>query len=235
MGRAAGTADMPSFIPHFSAHEIKRLAGDGVAWYACYQETHTENHYGRLRTGQNYNHRMDAKYAARESGMLVEEGILLGAGETLDDIATSLLVMKDEGFDQVRAMSFVPKAGITIDRSEPVNPLKEYLTIAVMRLMMPDRLLPASLDIDGLHGLEARLQAGANVVTSLVPPDKGLAGVAQKSLDIEEAKRTLVKITPILDSCGLTAASQQDFHNWMQKRHAQNARYEHFQRAAECA
>lgn len=48
-----------------------------------------------------------------------------------------------------------------------------------MRLLFPDKLIPASLDVDGISGLELRLMAGANVVTSIIPPNEGLAGVAQ--------------------------------------------------------
>ena len=62
--------------------------------------------------------------------------------------------------------------------------------IAVMRLAMPDRLIPASLDVEGIAGLEARLEAGANVVTSIVPPQSGLAGVSQAELDIDAGLRT---------------------------------------------
>ncbi len=222
----------PGVLP---AEFLGDLAGTGADWYACYQETHSRALYNQLRTRQSYTERMDAKHAARAHGMLVEEGILLGAGESLDDIVNSLVVMRDEGFDQIRAMSFVPKAGITIDRSEPVNSLKEYLTIAVMRLMMPDRLLPASLDVDGLQGLEARLEAGANVVTSIVPPDKGLAGVAHKSLDIEEARRTLEVIVPVLHSCGLEVASQQEYQIWLKNRHRYRADSSGALRVAGCA
>jgi len=45
------------------------------------------------------------------------------------------------------------------------------------------------LDVDGLAGLKQRLEAGANVVTTIVPPGRGLAGVVRHSLDIEDGKR----------------------------------------------
>ena len=56
--------------------------------------------------------------------------------------------------------------------------LRELLIIAMLRLAFPDRLIPASLDIEGLEGLQLRLDAGANVVTSLIVPGAGLTGVA---------------------------------------------------------
>ena len=84
----------------------------------------------------------------------------------------------------------------------PAGDAAELLTIAAMRLAMPDRLIPASLDVDGIRGLERRLEAGANVVTSIVPPTVGLAGVSQAELDIDEGYRTVAGVLPHLDAAG---------------------------------
>ena len=78
----------------------------------------------------------------------------------------------------------------------PAGRLGELVTIATMRLAMPERLIPASLDVDGIAGLEPRIAAGANVVTSIVPPDLGLAGVSQSELDIDEGLRTAAEVAP---------------------------------------
>jgi methylornithine synthase len=72
-----------------------------------------------------------------------------------------------------------------------------------------------------LTGLRSRLEAGANVVTSLVPPGFGLAGVAQNSLDIADAKRTIVSIVPELEKLGLQAASPEDYLIWIEDRRRQ--------------
>ncbi|MCP4718522.1 MAG: hypothetical protein GY860_03610, partial [Desulfobacteraceae bacterium] len=83
---------------------------------------------------------------------------------------------------------------------------------------MPDILIPASLDVAGLDGLNDRLNAGANVVTSIVPPQKGLAGVANNYLDIEDSRRSLDHILPILKNCELSPALSQDYRAWIQNR-----------------
>jgi methylornithine synthase len=69
-----------------------------------------------------------------------------------------------------------------------------------------------------LAGLQSRLAAGANVVTSLVPPGFGLAGVAQSSLDIAAARRTTGSILSELEKLGLRAASAEDYLNWVENR-----------------
>lgn len=197
---------------------LTHLAQAGIEWYACYQETHNKDHFQRLRGSQSYATRLARKRQAKSMGMLIEEGILLGTGESLDDIVDSMYFMQRENVDQIRAMTFIPQNKITIDRLGADSSLSELLAIAAMRLMMPDRLIPASLDVDGLDGLEARLNAGANVITSIVPPDKGLAGVVNKSLDIEDSRRSIDQIAPIMKKCGLKVASQHSYREWIASR-----------------
>lgn len=193
--------------------QLHELAAAGVDWYACYQETHNREHFQSLRYDQDYDHRLNRKQQAAKKGFLVEEGILLGTGEEVSDIADSLLWMKMNKIDQVRAMRFVPPPNYT--GPTPSNTIDEEIVIAVMRLLMPDRLIPASLDVDGLDGLSKRLKAGANVITSIIPSQNGLAGVANQSLDIEENRRSPRHIQPILKNLGLQVADQKLYTTWL--------------------
>lgn len=194
------------------------LAGTGVCWFACYQETHNKDLYSYLRKDQRFETRLEKKQFAKDLGMLIEEGILTGVGESPDDLADSIIQMKESGADQVRVMTFVPQEDTPMGKIIARDSLTELLIIAVMRLVMPDRLIPASLDVGGLAGLKDRLNAGANVVTSIVPPEKGLAGVANHSLDIEDSKRTLDHILPVLKTCGLTPALPEEYLAWVTDR-----------------
>jgi methylornithine synthase len=199
---------------------LKRLAEAGATWYACYQETHQQQLFNRLRPGQSYDVRLRAKRSAHQMGLLIEEGMLRGVGESFKDVADSILAMRAIDADQVRVMNFVPQCGTPMDNQVPPDPYQELITIAVLRLAFPDRLIPASLDVDGLAGLKQRLDAGANVVTSLVPPGQGLAGVARKTLDIENGKRTRDNVLSVLKSCGLNAASNVEYLAWIERRKA---------------
>ena len=197
---------------------LRRLSKSGVTWYACYQETHNRQLFHRLRPGQNYDMRMEAKLKAHHQGLLVEEGLLCGVGETPNDIAQSIEAMQTLNADQLRVMNFVPQPGTPMAGSIPAEPQKEMLISAVMRLVFPDRLIPASLDVDGIDGLKQRLEAGANVVTSIVPPGEGLAGVAQHSLDIEEGKRTRASVLKVLEDSGLRTATNDEYLGWIKSR-----------------
>jgi methylornithine synthase len=194
---------------------LAALAATGAEWYACYQETHARDLYERLRVGQDFDERAQARLDAAAHGMLVEDGMLLGVGETVAERAHTVTAMRGEPLDQVRVMTFVPQRGTPLGDRRPAGRLGELVTIATMRLAMPDRLIPASLDVDGIAGLESRIAAGANVVTSLVPPHTGLAGVSQSELDIDEGLRTAPVVMERLAQKGLRAASAAEYAGWV--------------------
>lgn len=194
---------------------IKKFAELGTEWYALYQETHNRKLFSKLRIYQDYNKRMHAKEYAKSKGMLIEEGILAGVGETIEDIAESILQMGNIGASQVRVMSFVPQHGIPMEKVEPVNRLLELKIIALLRLIYPYALIPASLDVDGIKGLKDRMNAGANVITSIIPPMAGLAGVAQNSMDVDDGGRTVEQASIILRSMGLEAATVEEYIEYL--------------------
>jgi len=196
---------------------IDLFAKQGVEWYALYQETNNRELYNRLRLDQDYDLRMHGKQYAKEKGMLIEEGILAGVGESLEDIADSILEMGKIGAAQMRVMSFVPQKGIPMECVEKPSPLLEEKIIAILRLLYPEVLIPASLDIDGIKGLEDRMNAGANVITSIIPPKAGLAGVAQNSMDVDDGGRTVEEASQILRRMGLRPATALEYRNYLTK------------------
>ena len=206
----------PGVIP---AGVLCRLAQAGADWYACYQETHRRRLFARLRPGQDFDLRLQAKHKARSHGLLIEEGLLCGVGETAVDLADSIEVMRHLDADQVRVMRFVPQPGTPMAKTAPSNSYREMLIMAVLRLVFPNRLIPASLDVDGLKGLKQRLEAGANVITSIVPPGSGLAGVARHSLDIEDGRRTMAAVRKVLKDSGLRPAAEDAYRSWIDDRH----------------
>jgi len=126
--------------------------------------------------------------------------------------------MRQNNVDQARAMSLVPQAQTPLADMLSPSRMIECLCIAVMRLTMPERLIPASLDVDGIKGLKMRLKAGANVITSIIPPDNKLAGVSQSSLDIEQGLRSVPEVKKVLTGMGLKTASVSSYKSWIAAR-----------------
>ncbi|MGL4208588.1 MAG: methylornithine synthase PylB [Candidatus Adiutrix sp.] len=213
--------DLPIMISpgRVSPQALEKFKQAGANWYALYQETHNPRLFERLRPGQSYEERWQAKLWAKKIGLLLEEGALCGVGETIDDLAHSILAMKDLGAFQVRTMGFVPPWEGHPNNFAPSHETahtRELDMIAAMRLAIPRSLIPASLDVEGLAGLKQRLKAGANVITSLVPPDMNLAGVAQTSLDIENNGRSLTMVRPLVEAENLKLATKDEYLAWLQ-------------------
>jgi methylornithine synthase len=194
------------------------LRNAGADWFACYQETHNRELFSRLRPNQDYDIRLNQKIWARDKGMLTEEGIMIGVGETIADRVNSIKMMDKLKVQQVRAMTFVPQANTPMQGMPPTLMIEELVTLAVMRLVHQDKLIPASLDIEGVKGLRPRLDAGANVITSIIPPSKGLAGVAQHELDIENGERSKTNIEETLDVIGIKVAKLSDYTGFVASR-----------------
>src|SRR5665647_2394119 len=245
--RSASVSPIPVRIPSSTSRPARRAArraatraandwpvrrlwyssGLCVSWYSAYQSA------PRARTGTRCTRRRTARSctracgpasrsrrAARRAGLLVEDGILTGIGDTEANRARSIAAMREAAWEQVRVMTFVPQAGTPLAGVRPAGDEAELLTIATMRLVMPHSLIPASLDVDGIRGLERRLNAGANVVTSIVPPTVGLAGVSQAELDIDEGRRTVAGVLPHLARLGLRPATVADYRTWLAAAHA---------------
>lgn len=212
--RATGLPVMvsPGVVPEHAIHELGALDTD---WYALYQETHNHHLFDETRIGQHFEKRNEARRLARAGGMLIEDGMLLGIGETLRDRANAILTMKQSGVNQARIMGLVPQPGTPFENKTRPSRIAECLCIATMRLVMPDRLIPASLDIEGIRGLKIRLDAGANVITSIIPPDNRLAGVSQSTLDIEQGLRTVPQVRKIAHKMGLEIAPRKAYTSWV--------------------
>jgi methylornithine synthase len=93
--------------------------------------------------------------------------------------------------------------------------MKELKTIAIMRLMYPNALIPASLDVEGISGLKDRITAGANLVTSVIPPKKGLSGVAKSHLDVDIGGRTVAEVEKVLGAMGLRVATSNEYKEYI--------------------
>ena len=198
----------PGAVPEQAFPKFKEAGAD---WFACYQETHNRSLFSERRLGQDFNYRYDQREWAKKYGMLAEDGIMAGIGETRKDVADSIVKMGEQGCQQIRVMTFVPQDGTPMAASARTNRQDELKIMAVMRLAYPDRLIPASLDVEGIEGLMPRINAGANIVTSIVPPNMHLAGVAQKELDIDSGLRSIYHVIDILEKGGCKTGTNNEY------------------------
>ncbi|MDD3233531.1 MAG: methylornithine synthase PylB [Candidatus Methanomethylophilus sp.] len=204
-----------------------RLKAVGGNFYAVYQETHNRALFAQRRIGQDYDFRANQRKWAHEAGMLAEDGMMCGIGESLRDRAETILAMGAEGCEQIRAMAFVPQAGTPMAGNALGSSEDEIRCIAVMRLLFPDRLIPATLDVEGTEGMKKRLNAGANVITSIVVPKRHLAGVAQPEKDIENGSRSVEHVFSLVEQMGKKVATQQEYASFIAGLQAKRAVPQH--------
>ncbi|MEI6448465.1 MAG: methylornithine synthase PylB [Actinomycetes bacterium] len=204
----------PGVVP---ADVIEKMKEAGATIYACYQETHSKDFFHKRRVGQDYDERAAARDAARRAGLLVEDGMLTGIGDTIDDRVNSILNMSDHDWDLARIMTFVPEEGTPLANLPVQSPLHEILVTATLRLMRPTWMTTASLDCESLAGTAARVNAGASVVTSIIYPETGLAGVALAEHDIEEGRRTVPAVLGVLAELGLRQGTDEEYAAWIER------------------
>lgn len=191
---------------------LGELHENGADFLALYQETHDRDLYRKLRVGQSFQERMDARSFAKNAGYCVEDGILTGIGEDIESIISSIRGMEKSSPDMVRVMTFVPQEGTPLEDTKSHSSVSELRIISILRLMFPDRLIPASLDLEGIDGMVHRLNAGANVVTSIIPADSSLEGVVNYDRKLEERDRDPKSVILRLKEMGMEPAEQEDFN-----------------------
>ena len=71
--------------------------------------------------------------------------------------------------------------------------------------------------MDGIKGLKDRINAGANLITSIIPPKSGFMGVAHSTMDVDEGGRTVEEAASILDEMGLRIASKEEYEAFLRQ------------------
>lgn len=183
----------------------------GANFFALYQETYDKRLYRQLRVGQSFDERINARSFAKELGYCIEDGILTGIGNDIQSTIQSLIGMKSNDPDMVRVMTFLPQAGTPLANFNEKSNLSEIKILAILRLMFPKCLIPASLDLEGIEGMVPRLNAGANIVTSILPSNSQLEGVANYDRELEERDRDIKSVIKKLKSIGMRPARQAEF------------------------
>ncbi len=207
----------PGAVPQ---EDFPKLKAAGADIMACYQETYNRQLFADRRLLQDFDFRRNQKVWAMQNGMLAEDGMMVGIGETVEDRVQAIREMISLGCDQVRAMTFVPQEGTPMEQSGTVDTVNELLCLAAMRLLRHDVLIPATLDVEGIAGMETRLNAGANVVTSIIPAESDLAGVAQSEMDISEGHRGADYVIERLRAMGREPATADDLREEFSRRKA---------------
>jgi biotin synthase len=152
----------------------------GADRYLLRHETANALHYGRLHPpAMSLENRKKCLYDLKKIGFQVGCGFMVGSPfQTTDCIVEDLMFIKELGPHMVGIGPFIPHHGTPFaDQVAGTLELTLYL-LAIIRLMLPAVLLPATTALGTIHprGRELGILAGANVVMPNLSP----VGVRQK-------------------------------------------------------
>lgn len=146
----------------------------GAERYLLRQETSDPEHYRKLHPEElTIEHRKHCLDMLKEIGYQVGCGIMVDSPyQTIDNVLDDLYYMKEFGADMIGIGPFIPHKD-TKFKDEPAGTLEHTLhLLGVIRLMMPEVLLPATTALGTIdpRGREKGILAGANVVMPNLSP-----------------------------------------------------------------
>ncbi|MDR3019969.1 MAG: [FeFe] hydrogenase H-cluster radical SAM maturase HydE [Treponema sp.] len=152
----------------------ERLFKAGADRYLLRHETANDGHYKALHPEKmSLSNRKECLYNLRKIGFAVGCGFMVGSpNQTLDNIIDDILFIKELKPQMAGVGPFIPHSN-TPFKNEKAGDLKLTLNImAILRLMMPNLLLPATTALGALDsmGRELGILAGANIVMPNLSP-----------------------------------------------------------------
>ena len=157
-----------------SYESYKAFYDAGADRYLLRHETADEGHYAMLHPAKmSPENRKKCLYDLKRIGYQVGCGFMVGSPfQTTDQIVEDLLFIKEFGPHMVGIGPFIPHHA-TPFAGEKAGTLELTLyLLAIIRLMLPDVLLPATTALGTIdpHGRELGILAGANVVMPNLSP-----------------------------------------------------------------
>lgn len=157
-----------------SRESYEKLYAAGARRYLLRHETATPAHYAKLHPPEmSLAHRLQCLADLKEIGYQTGCGIMVGSPfQTWDNLLADLRYMQALDPQMVGLGPFIP-ANHTPFADRPAGTLADTLwMLAVVRLMLPHVLLPATTALATLSSLgrEAGLKAGANVLMPNLSP-----------------------------------------------------------------
>ena len=157
-----------------SRDSFKTLYDAGVDRYLLRQETTNPQHYANMHPhSMQLKSRLDCLWNLKEIGYQVGCGFMVGSpGQTLDDIVSDLIFIKELDPQMVGVGPFLPHDATPFG-GEAAGCVQTTLNIiAILRLIKPNLLLPATTALGTIkdNGREMGIMAGANVVMPNISP-----------------------------------------------------------------
>ena len=189
---------------------FRRLRDAGADRYLLRHETADRDHYARLHPSEmSFDHRMQCLHDLRDLGFQVGAGFMVGSPfQTVETLKKDLQFIADFRPEMVGIGPFIPAAGTPFEQRPAGSVELTLRLLAIIRIMHPRVLLPATTALGTLHptGRERAIMAGANVVMpNLSPQDtRALYSIYNNKLSTgSEAAESVADIRARMKAIGM--------------------------------
>ncbi len=203
---------------------FQRFFDAGADRYLLRHETATESHYRRLHPGEmSFEHRLRCLRDLKEIGFQTGCGMMIGSpGQTPEHLVADLRFIQGFRPEMVGIGPFIPHRDTPFGEEEPGSAETTLRMLSVIRLLLPEVLLPATTALGTLdpRGREKGLEAGANVVMpNLSPADvRGKYLLYDNKLCTgEEAAEGVRRLSLRIERAGYRAAVSRGDHIGFEK------------------
>lgn len=121
-----------------SRDQLACLKDAGLERYHHNIET-SRRYFPRICSTHTFDDRIEVLTRARSLGLSLCSGGILGMGETMDDRIDMAFALCEIGADSVPINFLMPIAGTPLERTAPVEPLEALKSIALFRLILPEK------------------------------------------------------------------------------------------------
>lgn len=157
-----------------SKESYKAFFDAGANRYLLRHETANDTHYRKLHPdSMNLQNRKQCLYNLKDIGYQVGSGFMVGSPyQTTDNLIEDIRFLQDLKPDMIGIGPYITHEDTPFSAFENGSLLFTLRLIAILRLMFPYALIPATTALGTIHpqGRELGLKAGANVVMPNLSP-----------------------------------------------------------------
>lgn len=156
-----------------SYESYEKMFKAGADRYLIRHETATKELYEKLHPGASFENRRRCLEDLKKIGYQVGSGFMVGLpGQKVSDLVNDLLYVKELNPHMVGIGPFISHKDTPL-KDEKNGTLEDTITlIAILRLLLPKALIPATTSLGTINplGRELGIKAGANVVMPNLSP-----------------------------------------------------------------
>ncbi len=201
----------------FSSYEALREAG--ADRYLLRHETANEKHYRHLHPDDlSLKTRMNCLYDLKSLGYQVGDGFMVGSPyQTMECLADDLVFLQELEPEMVGIGPFIPHHDTSFAEYPPGSVDLTLFLISVIRILLPDVLLPATTALSALdpQGWEKGMLAGANVLMPNITPSeiRDLYTLYDKKTNLtSDTEKRIKEITESMEANGFTVVWDRGDH-----------------------